>query len=200
MHFFLRTLHQWRLEEAVVTTLFVGAEVVFAGCVSTTDCEYPERPSISSKVRRSETAAEVSLLLHLYPVIVDASRASRAHRCSLALFLRFTMVKLMHAAISGSWRSLQASCADKHKRTDSGAHHPPSTASAEGLGAMIAIVLGAQTGTRLVVESGTPVLVRLEFRQCGLGTLFFAMASPVLVPYCFWSWSHLLGGAFMAAR
>lgn len=24
--------------------------------------------------------------------------------------------------ISGSWRSLQASCADKHKRTDSAAH------------------------------------------------------------------------------
>jgi hypothetical protein len=63
------------------------------------------------------------------------------------------MMKLMHAAISGLWRFLRASCADKHGHF-LGAHIP--RLGAEDLGAMIAVVSGAQTGTKCLLGDQAP--------------------------------------------
>lgn len=101
------------VEEAAVTTSFARAEHVFAGLlhhddtVSSTDCKFSERPFNHDTLSNCSRSLSLN---RIYPVQEKTSRASRA----LDLFPRFIMVKLMHAAIPGLWRSLRASCADKH--------------------------------------------------------------------------------------
>jgi hypothetical protein len=90
------------------------------------------------------------------------------------------MMKLMHAAISGLWRFLRASCADKHGHF-LGAHIP--RLGAEDLGAMIAVVSGAQTGTKCLLgdQAPPPGLLENGNKNAELGDFaaqlcFFGMA------------------------
>jgi hypothetical protein len=113
---------QWAVEGSVVATMFARAEHVFAGCPTPSrHCQLHRLHVFGASVKLSDALnLQQTLSLHrLYPAQVTHPAASRA----LDLFLRFTMVKLMHAAISGLWRSLRASCADKHGRPWRGTFH-----------------------------------------------------------------------------
>jgi hypothetical protein len=79
------------------------------------------------------------------------------------------MVKLMHAAISGSWRSLLASCAE---------HGRSSSRQAEQLGAVIAIVFGAQTGT---MRRHSHLVRPRRMRRGSSAVLLLAWALPCFV-------------------